>query len=63
MYFSLGIMGIFFSGSLVIYGNSILYRKYCIFCGKATPCIAGSYCNATRLEGKILRYFIKNVSR
>jgi hypothetical protein len=62
-YFSLGTIGIFFGGSLFIYGNSILHRKYCIMCGKYPPCLSNNLCDATRLEGKMLRFLMKNISR
>jgi hypothetical protein len=58
--YSLGLLSL--GSGLFIYGTSIIHRQYCIFCGKATPCIAGSYCNATRLEGKVIRYLMKKIS-
>ena len=48
---------LFFGSSLFMYGSSIIYRKYCIFCGKTPPCTYP--CNATRLEGKFLRFIIR----
>jgi hypothetical protein len=59
--YSLGLLSL--SGGIFIYGTSIIHRKYCVFCGKEPPCLAGRFCNATRLEGKVLRYFIKNISK
>ncbi len=58
--YGLGLLSL--GGGLFVYGTSIIHRKYCVFCGKDTPCLAGSYCNATRLEGKVLRYFMKCIS-
>ena len=58
---NLGLLSLGLGSGLFIYGTSIIHRQYCIFCGKATPCIAGSYCNATRLEGKIIRYLMRKI--
>lgn len=52
---------LFFSSiMLFVYGTTIINRKYCVYCGEKPPCIYGG-CNATRTEGKILRFAISKL--